>query len=163
VPGQAPSWPGQLSPDEPSSDQPIPGQPLPAAPYQGRIDPSQLANQVQAAEDREAEALHSLYRQAVHLTEPEPVYAPDAPITKMTHSEIRVMRAKTGVEVEVKVPFKETVINFVIRTIDECLQTFRRAGETRRRKCLDVGHECIHCGKRFALEPKKDKDKEGSG
>lgn len=112
-----------------------------------------------APPDPEKDALHSLYKQAVHLTEPEPVYAgPETPITRMTQHELRAMRAKSGVEVEVKVPFKETVANFVIRSFDELMQTFRRAGE-RRLKCLDVGHECIHCGKQFAIEPEKGKGK----
>ncbi len=111
------------------------------------------------AQDQEVEALQSLYRQAVHLPEPEPEYQPDGPITRMTHHQLQAMRSRTAVETEIKVPFKETVANFVIRSFDELKQTFKRSSAPRRRKCLDVGHECIHCGKQFAVEAKKDADK----
>jgi hypothetical protein len=112
------------------------------------------------AQDREVEALQSLYRQAVHLQEPEPEYQPESPITRMTHHQLQAMRAKTGTETEIKVPFKETVASFIIRSFDEFKQSFKKSGSPRRAKCLDVGHECIHCGKQFAVEYKKDKDKD---
>ncbi len=111
------------------------------------------------AQEREVEALQSLYRQVVHLPEPEPEYQPDGPITRMTHNQLKAMKVKVAHEVEVKVPFKETVANFIIRSFDELKQTFKSSSAPRRTKCLDVGHECIHCGKQFALEDKKDKDK----
>ncbi len=112
------------------------------------------------AQEREVEALQSLYRQVVHLPEPEPEYQPDEPITKMTHNQLKAMRVKVAHEVEVKVPFKETVANFVIRSFDELKQMFKSSSAPRRLKCLDVGHECIHCGKQFAIEDKKDKEKD---
>jgi hypothetical protein len=111
------------------------------------------------AQEREVEALQSLYRQVVHLPEPEPEYQPDGPITKMTHNQLKAMKVKVAHEVEVKVPFKKTVANFVIRSFDELKQTFKSSSAPRRLKCLDNGHECIHCGKLFAIDDKKDKDK----
>lgn len=106
----------------------------------------------------DSEALHSLYRHAVHMPEPEPEYlGPDQPITRMTHHELKAMRSKS-VETEVKVPFQTTFANFVIRSFDEFLQTFKRSTEVRRPKCLDSGHQCVHCGKQFAVEKKKEKD-----
>lgn len=106
----------------------------------------------------DSEALHSLYRHAVHMPEPEPEYlGPDQPITKMTHHELKAMRSKS-VETEVKVPFQTTFANFVIRSFDEFLQSFKRSTEIRRPKCLDAGHQCVHCGKQFAVEKKKEKE-----
>jgi hypothetical protein len=112
------------------------------------------------AQDREVEALQTLYRQVIHLPEPEREYQPDEPITRMTHNQLKSMRVKVAHEVEVKVPFKETVANFVIRSFDELKEMFKNNNAPRRLKCLDVGHECIHCGKQFAIEDKKNKDKE---
>jgi hypothetical protein len=125
--------------------------PQPSVPF-----PSPEPEPPAAAAD--SDALYSLYRQAVHMPEPEPEYlGPDQPITRMTHHELKAMRSKS-VETEVKVPFQTTFANFVIRSIDELLQTFRKSTEVRRPKCLDAGHQCVHCGKQFAIEKKKDKE-----
>ena len=114
---------------------------------------SQESGQGEQSEDAEQAALHSLYKKAVHLTDPEPEYHPDQPIAKMTHHELKAMRSKSVV-VEAKVPFKETFANSVIKSFDEFLQSFKKTAEPRRLKCLDTGHECIHCGKKFEIEDK---------
>jgi hypothetical protein len=47
------------------------------------------------AQEREVEALQSLYRQVVHLPEPEPEYQPDGPITRSrSQSSVQKDRSK---------------------------------------------------------------------
>ena len=117
-----------------------------------------LNRATEAPARQETDALHSLYRQAVHLAEEKPPYnGPSKPITRMTHNDLQAMKAGTIVEQEVKAPFKVTVANFAIRFWDELMLSFKPGGDNRRLKCLDVGHECIHCGKQFAIEQAKDK------
>ena len=114
------------------------------------------------SDDPEVAALHSLYKKAVHLVDPEPVYqGPDEPIAKMTHHELRALRSKHVSTAEVKVPLKESFATAVIKMFDDFLQSFKKTGQTRRLKCLDAGHECMHCGKKFVDDDKKSKDKKG--
>lgn len=114
------------------------------------------------------EALGELYRQAVKLPEvaEDDVLeeslteaAPARPITKITHHEIKAMRAITATEAEPMIVAQQTqhrVGNFLIRIWDSFLASLKPKTGT----CTEDGHECIHCGARFKTEATKDPSKQ---
>lgn len=114
------------------------------------------------------EALGELYRQSVKLpdtTEEEILQeslteaAPPRPITKITHHEIKAMRAVTTAEaepLEVAEQAKHQVSNFIIRGWDSFVASLK----PKKVQCSDSAHECIHCGAKFKGETIKEAPKQ---
>jgi hypothetical protein len=117
-------------------------------------------------EIEDQEALGELFRQSVKLPdaveeevldEPLTKADPVRPITKITHHEIKAMRAVTTTDAEPLVVAQHKVGNFLIRGWDSFIASLKPT----KLKCSDDSHECIHCGARFKgeidKEPKKQK------
>jgi hypothetical protein len=102
--------------------------------------------------DEAVDDLQALYRQAIHMPEPEREGArPKTPITRMTHNDIQTMRVKTGSEKVVGPSLKVRTAAWIIKTFDKVKNSFKSPALDRRRPaCLDAGHQCVHCGKTFS-------------
>jgi hypothetical protein len=118
------------------------------------------------SENEDQEALGELFRQSVKLPdaienevteEPLTAAGPVRPITRITHHEIKAMRAVTTADAEPIAVAQHKVGNFIIRGWDSFIASLK----PKKLNCIDEGHECIHCGARFkgavANDPKKQK------
>jgi hypothetical protein len=117
------------------------------------------------SEIEDQEALGELFRQSVKLPdvcEEEIVEeslteaAAVRPISKITHHEIKAMRAVTTADAEPMAVAQHKVGNFMIRGWDAFVASLR----PKTLKCAADGHECIHCGARFGTETAKDPKKQ---
>jgi hypothetical protein len=117
------------------------------------------------SEIEDQEALGELFRQSVKLTdviddeiieEPLTEAGPIQPITKITHNQIKAMRAVTTADAEPIAVAQHKVGNFLIRGWDAMLAALK----PKTLKCTQEGHECMHCGARFNSETVKDPKKQ---
>ncbi len=108
------------------------------------------------SENEDQEALGELYRQSVKLPESaenemheEPLTetAPIRPITRITHHEIKAMRAVTSTEAEPVAVAQHKVGNFIIRAWDAFVSSLK----PKTIKCAADAHACIHCVARFSI------------